>query len=721
MEYGEIIYRNFFDIDKIRKPYESLLEALDEWVRMIDLGVEYIKKRVEYSQENSEYDFFFPELSVEEDISAVLARSLQELETEEEPFFECVSKHIKGRVEHTEEVILAPVRTLKNKFQLSNLDFWALICCYACETDSKYEKYFMYLQDDEKNGRPKKGTIIALFRLWNVILEDEKILFLAGQGQLTKYLLQVDRMKNQNTRILLQDSLLLRKQVWLYLNGMYDTSMIADDSKLEALNIHGEQFKKLKHIQTTYDKESERIIINIYGPKKIGKKHLIQHVMKQAGKKIIPISLSELIRQNSNDWIEELRIRVFWAVVLDCPIMCTELESQDKEIQENLMHAYEEMKIVPKLYLISTKKLDKQYQNVCMIYIELPILDFSEKMEIWKHYAEKYSLAQDVCLEELASRFYVTPVDVKDIFLTAHYYASEDLQVIKMDDLLKAIQEHNVNHLGRNATLIKADYNWNDLILDEYEKNVLEMFCNNIELRTTALEQWGFDKKYPYGSGLSALFYGSPGTGKTMAAQVLANRLHLSIYRIDLSQMISKYIGETEKNMTELFQRAENINAILFFDEADSLFAKRSEVKDSHDKNANAETSHLLQLMESYRGVCILATNYLENIDEAFKRRIKFMVRFTIPDATTRLELYQSILPDKVPVGEELDFEFFAREFELSGSVIKDILFNAACMAIAEKMDLCNKHIVRAIYYHYQKMGQIIDKERFGYLSDCIT
>ena len=125
--------------------------------------------------------------------------------------------------------------------------------------------------------------------------------------------------------------------------------------------------------------------------------------------------------------------------------------------------------------------------------------------------------------------------------------------------------------------------------------------------------------------------------------------------------------------------------------------------------------------MESYRGVCILATNYLENIDEAFKRRIKFMVRFTIPDATTRLELYQSILPDKVPVGEELDFEFFAREFELSGSVIKDILFNAACMAIAEKMDLCNKHIVRAIYYHYQKMGQIIDKERFGYLSDCIT
>ncbi|MBQ4464330.1 MAG: ATP-binding protein [Eubacterium sp.] len=213
------------------------------------------------------------------------------------------------------------------------------------------------------------------------------------------------------------------------------------------------------------------------------------------------------------------------------------------------------------------------------------------------------------------------------------------------------------------------------------------------------------------------MFYGQPGTGKTMAAQVIANELGLELYRIDLSQMVSKYIGETQKNVTKLFERAKNTNAILFFDEADSLFSKRSEVKDFHDKNANAETAHLLQKLEDYEGITILATNYAQNIDDAFKRRIRFMVNFVFPDAPVRRRLWKTILPDGVPTEETLDLDFFADNFELSGSNIKEILTAAAFLAAADKRGLKNDDIIEAVKLNFEKHGKVLSDADFGYLK----
>ena len=202
-----------------------------------------------------------------------------------------------------------------------------------------------------------------------------------------------------------------------------------------------------------------------------------------------------------------------------------------------------------------------------------------------------------------------------------------------------------------------------------------------------------------------------------MAAQVIANELGLDLYRVDLSRMVSKYIGETEKNITDLFARAKNINALLFFDEADALFAKRSEVKDSHDRNANSETAHLLQKLEDFEGIAILATNYVNNIDDAFKRRIKFMVNFSFPDAQTRLRLWRTIIPEEVPREEELDFEYFSEKFEMSGSSIKEVLTNAAYIAAAEGSALANRHLVEAVRVNFAKYGKILTDEDFGYLA----
>ena len=232
--------------------------------------------------------------------------------------------------------------------------------------------------------------------------------------------------------------------------------------------------------------------------------------------------------------------------------------------------------------------------------------------------------------------------------------------------------------------------------------------------------KWGFKTKMPYGKGICAMFYGSPGTGKTMAVQVIANELGMDLYRIDISQMLSKYIGETEKNITNLFKKAKNLNALLFFDEADALFAKRSEVKDAHDRNANTETSHLLQKLEEYDGISILATNYSNNIDDAFKRRIKFIVQFSFPTPEIRYKLWTSILPKKAKVRENIDFKFFANQFELSGSNIKEILLNAAYIAASKQNPISNVHIIEAIKYHFIKQGKLLLKEDLGEYGDLL-
>ena len=180
------------------------------------------------------------------------------------------------------------------------------------------------------------------------------------------------------------------------------------------------------------------------------------------------------------------------------------------------------------------------------------------------------------------------------------------------------------------------------------------------------------------GKGLNALFHGSSGTGKTMAAEVIANELKLDLYKIDLSSVVSKYIGETEKNLIKIFKEAETSNSILFFDEADALFGKRSEVKDAHDRYANIEVGYLLQKMEEYEGIVILATNLMKNMDDAFVRRMHFSVEFPFPDEEHRFRIWNTIFPEEAPKDENIDFEFLAKKFKIAGGNIKNIVLCAA-------------------------------------------
>jgi hypothetical protein len=252
---------------------------------------------------------------------------------------------------------------------------------------------------------------------------------------------------------------------------------------------------------------------------------------------------------------------------------------------------------------------------------------------------------------------------------------------------------------------------WDDIVLPPTEVALLRHVAEQVAQRTTVYEKWGFGQKMSRGLGISALFAGDSGTGKTMAAEVIANDLHLNLYHIDLSAVVSKYIGETEKNLRRLFDAAENGGAILFFDEADALFGKRSEVKDSHDRYANIEINYLLQRMEAYRGLAILATNMKSALDAAFMRRLRFIVRFPFPGVAERKAMWQKVFPVELPKGE-LDYERLSR-LNITGGNIHSIALNAAFLAARANSPVTMPLVFEAARAEFRKNERPINELDF--------
>ncbi|HEX3530695.1 MAG TPA: AAA family ATPase [Thermoanaerobaculia bacterium] len=252
------------------------------------------------------------------------------------------------------------------------------------------------------------------------------------------------------------------------------------------------------------------------------------------------------------------------------------------------------------------------------------------------------------------------------------------------------------------AQRIEAKAAWDDLVLPEPQRHILREIAIHVRRRHHVYEAWGFANRLARGLGINALFTGASGTGKTMAAEVLANELRLDLYRIDLSSVVSKYIGETEKNLRRVFDAAEEGGGILLFDEADALFGKRSEVKDSHDRYANIEVSYLLQRMESYGGLAVLTTNLKDALDQAFLRRLRFVVQFPFPDPTLRAEIWRRIFPPQTPV-EGLNHEKLAR-LNIAGGNIRNIALNAAFLAAEDDQPVKMDHLLRAARGEYAKM-----------------
>ena len=256
---------------------------------------------------------------------------------------------------------------------------------------------------------------------------------------------------------------------------------------------------------------------------------------------------------------------------------------------------------------------------------------------------------------------------------------------------------------------MELSFTWEDLEVDDLARSQLQELRDRIRCRWQVNEEWGFHKWLPYGKGISVCLYGPPGTGKTMTAQVLAREFGLDAYRVDMSRIMDKNIGETEKKLGELLDAARDSNSILFFDEADALFAKRTG-GDSKDRYANVETAYLLQRMEQHNDISILATNAVNNFDAAFKRRISYMISLPMPDAATRRRLWDKVFPAKAPLGM-VDLDWLAERFELTGSSIKNAALHAAYLAAVKERSIGKDDLIKAIQREYQKTGRILMEE----------
>ncbi len=342
------------------------------------------------------------------------------------------------------------------------------------------------------------------------------------------------------------------------------------------------------------------------------------------------------------------------------------------------------------------------------LWLEFGMPDYGQRRQLWARTLARVAPESNADIEPLAAQFNLTSGQIRDAIMSAHDAAAMRGSAIQTADLFAAARMHSSPALSGQARKINPRYSWSDIVLPDEQMGVLHEIIAAVRGRPLVLGEWGLGSKLTASAGIAILFAGPPGTGKTMAAEVIARELGLELYKIELSSLVSKYIGETEKNLERIFKEAETSNAILFFDEADAIFGKRSEVKDAHDRYANVEVSYLLQRMEAYDGITILATNLRANLDEAFTRRLQFAIDFPFPDDDHRVRIWQTLFPPGVPRDAGVDFAVLARRFRLSGGSIRNIIVSAAYLAAADGGVVRMEHLLHGARRELQKMGRLL-------------
>lgn len=342
--------------------------------------------------------------------------------------------------------------------------------------------------------------------------------------------------------------------------------------------------------------------------------------------------------------------------------------------------------------------------------------------ELFQKMAGEYQWENEETKEDFLGRYAFLPGKMRQALELAKSYAlSGGQERIAGQDLRQAILHLGGHSLQKYAKKVTGIYTMEDLILPERQKEKLLHICSRIRHKKHVYEDWGLSEKSPYGNGVSMVFAGPPGTGKTMAAQAVASELGMELYRAELSAVVDKYIGETEKKLNRIFEEAEKSMAVLFFDEADVLFSKRTEIKESNDKYNNMEIAFLLQKMEEHEGVSILATNYLQNFDEAFRRRVNDIVDFPMPDMPSREKMWRNMIPARLPAAEDIDYPFLARQFQVTGSMIKNaVVYSSFLAAESPGQVLTMEMLLQGIAHELEKSGRKLGREDYGEYNDLV-
>jgi hypothetical protein len=372
------------------------------------------------------------------------------------------------------------------------------------------------------------------------------------------------------------------------------------------------------------------------------------------------------------------------------------------------------------LVLTGARSWDPDWSRSVPVVVELDAPGHDARAEMWRD-ALDGALPKKLDAAAATSAFQLGPEQVERAARAARLSAAYAGRPLGAADLQAGARSQNAAGLERLARRIRPRVGWDNLILPERTIRHVREIAERAATRGRVLEEWRMGNRRLGERGIAALFSGESGTGKTLAAEVLAGELGLDLYTIDLATVVDKYIGETEKNLDRIFIEADSVSAVLFFDEADAIFGKRSEVKDAHDRYANVETAYLLQRLETFDGIAILATNLKANIDEAFARRLDAVVDFPMPDVEHRRKLWDLCLPPGVPRAEQLDLDFCAAAFQLSGGNIKNIAFAACYLAAAGGGSVGMPELMRATAREYRKLGRLFTQSEFGPYYDLVS
>lgn len=604
-----------------------------------------------------------------------------------------------------------PLLLLFDRFRLGAFEQGCILLAYASVLDDKYEKLFAYLQDDITKKRPTISLAVSL--LMERGQHAERYRSLLASAPSFQLLFEPDAWK--------EGALALTQEVLAFLNGetrlpqgytLWSADPAAPDPGLPVRSGLGRQLDALFAVPSCAGVLS--------GRPGSGRRHQVQQLCRRHGERCLFADLSvcgrepEAVRKGA--MLARMTGSLLCVIGPDSVSPEGEWQPPSPELADALAHADLSR---GRLFVLSERPLHL-HLSIPMLEFELPELDAAERLTLFRHCFAQVPLGADVSLPELASKFHFTPGQIVQAAQQAAGQARIAEQPLDAAELHRCCYRQVVHKLDTLAKRIQPGYQWEDLVLPEAQKRLLRQACAHIRWQQRVFGEWGFGRKIRYGTGLSVLFDGVPGTGKTLCAQIMARELNMEMYKINLSQIVSKYIGETEKNLQAVFREARNSNCILFFDECDALFGKRSEVKDSHDRNANVETAYLLQQIEEFDGVCILATNLLQNIDEAFLRRITFVVHFPFPDAGMREAIYRATLPPEAPVEEDVDWRFLAEKFELSGGYIKNIVLAASFMAAQEGSRIGMRHFLNAAVNELKKNEIVVVRESLQEYADLL-
>ncbi len=604
---------------------------------------------------------------------------------------------------------------LLDRLALSSLDRDILLLALLPEVDPRYGRLLAFLQDDVTRGRP--GVFLAL----RLFAPDESAhplvrgRFLAGAPLLRHRLVRLEGLPTDPSSVLLQQTILVDPRIVVYLLGAEEPQAApfpflqwADPGRpLADLLLPDDLRAALQSLLPGLREGTVRVLL-LEGIAGSGRGEAARSLAWELGRpllEMLPLAEGEAELPPR----ERARLALRDALLHRALLYCHEDAGLDLAAWTPLLADCR----VP-LLLAGERFAGGKRAPAGTVRVSFPLPGLALREALWTaHLAGRE--VDGARPADLAARYRLNGGQVRDAVAWAQGLAySRGRTALRLSDLEEAVAFVVTPTLEGLARPIVARHAWGEIVLPDDVKSHLREFASAIRRRDQVYDRWGFDRRRPLGRGLNALFAGPSGTGKTMAAEIIAGELALPLLKIDLSAVVSKYVGETEKHLRSLFAEAERANAILFFDEADALFGKRSEVRDAHDRYANIEVAYLLQALEEHAGVTILATNLYGNLDDAFVRRMHFVVHFPFPDEAMRRGIWEVIFPEQAPLADDVDRAELARRFRVTGGHIRNIALGAAFLAAEDGQVIRMGHLLQAARREFQKMGKVITEGDFG-------